>query len=534
MLVDLARLEKEYFDRKPDLEDPNQLVAFGTSGHRGTSLNGTFTEAHVLAITQAICDYRKAQGITGPLYMGKDTHALSSPAQCSALEVLAANNVETIVQKDDGVTPTPVISHAILVCNRTRQVPWADGIVITPSHNPPEDGGFKYNPPNGSPADTEVTRWIQDRANNLLRAGNREVKRIPYEKAIHAPSTRQEDLVLPYVRDLKNVVDMDAIRDAGLRLAVDPLGGAALRYWEPINAIYQLDITVVNPTIDPTFSFMPVDHDGRIRMDCSSPYAMARLVGLKDLYQVAFANDPDSDRHGIVTPSAGLMNPNHFLAVAIRYLLTNRPEWSARSAVGKTLVSSSMIDRVVERLGRHLYEVPVGFKWFVPGLLDGSVCFGGEESAGASFLRRNSTVWTTDKDGLIMDLLAAEITAQSGKDPGLHYRELTAEFGSPLYTRIDAPASPDQKRKLQKLSADSVKETELAGEPIVAKLTKAPGNHAPIGGVKVVAESGWFAARPSGTENVYKIYAESFKNHSHLNVIISEAQEIVSNALGQS
>ena len=534
MLVDLARLEKEYFDREPDLEDPNQLVAFGTSGHRGTSLNGTFTEAHVLAITQAICDYRKAQGITGPLYMGKDTHALSSPAQCSALEVLAANNVETIIQKDDGVTPTPVISHAILVCNRTRQVPWADGIVITPSHNPPEDGGFKYNPPNGGPANTEVTCWVQDRANNLLRAGNREVKRMPYEKAIKAPSTRKEDLVLPYVRDLKNAVDMDAIRDAGLRLAVDPLGGAALRYWEPINAIYQLDINVVNSTVDPTFSFMPVDHDGRIRMDCSSPYAMARLVGLKDQYQVAFANDPDSDRHGIVTPSAGLMNPNHFLAVAIQYLLTNRPEWNSHSAVGKTLVSTSMIDRVVDKLGRQLYEVPVGFKWFVPGLIDGSVCFGGEESAGASFLRRNSTVWTTDKDGPIMDLLAAEITARTGKDPGLHYRELTAEFGSPLYTRIDAPASPDQKRKLQKLSADSVKETELAGEPIVAKLTKAPGNHAPIGGVKVVAESGWFAARPSGTENVYKIYAESFKNQSHLNVIISEAQEIVSNALGQS
>ncbi len=534
MLVDLARLEKEYFDRKPDLEDANQFVAFGTSGHRGTSLNGTFTEAHVLAITQAICDYRKAQGITGPLYMGKDTHALSSPAQCSALEVLAANNVETIIQKDDGVTPTPVISHAILVCNRTRQVPWADGIVITPSHNPPEDGGFKYNPPNGGPADTEVTRWVQDRANNLLRAGNREVKRILYKKAIKTPSTREEDLVLPYVQDLKNVIDMDAIRDAGLRLAVDPLGGAALRYWEPINAIYRLDVTVVNPTIDPTFSFMPVDHDGRIRMDCSSPYAMARLVGLKDQYQVAFANDPDSDRHGIVTPSAGLMNPNHFLAVAIRYLLTNRPEWNSHSAVGKTLVSSSMIDRVVEMLGRQLHEVPVGFKWFVPGLIDGSVCFGGEESAGASFLRRNSTVWTTDKDGPIMDLLAAEITARTGKDPGLHYRELAAEFGSPLYTRIDAPASPDQKRKLQKLSADSVKETELAGEPIVAKLTKAPGNHAPIGGVKVVAESGWFAARPSGTENVYKIYAESFKNQSHLNVIISEAQEIVSNALGQS
>ena len=531
MLVDLARLEKEYFDRKPDLEDANQFVLFGTSGHRGTSLNGTFTEAHVLAITQAICDYRKAQGITGPLYMGKDTHALSSPAQCSALEVLAANNVETIIQKDDGVTPTPVISHAILVCNRTRQVPWADGIVITPSHNPPEDGGFKYNPPNGGPADTEVTRWVQDRANNLLRAGNREVKRIPYKKAIKTPSTREEDLVLPYVQDLKNVIDMDAIRDAGLRLAVDPLGGAALRYWEPINAIYRLDVTVVNPTIDPTFSFMPVDHDGRIRMDCSSPYAMARLVGLKDQYQVAFANDPDSDRHGIVTPSAGLMNPNHFLAVAIRYLLTNRPEWNSHSAVGKTLVSSSMIDRVVEMLGRQLHEVPVGFKWFVPGLIDGSVCFGGEESAGASFLRRNSTVWTTDKDGPIMDLLAAEITARTGKDPGLHYRELAAEFGSPLYTRIDAPASPDQKRKLQKLSADSVKETELAGEPIVAKLTKAPGNHAPFGGVKVVAKSGWFAARPSGTENIYKIYAESFKSESHLHAILSEAQEIVKNAL---
>ena len=388
--------------------------------------------------------------------------------------------------------------------------------------------------PNGGPADTEVTRWVQDRANNLLRAGNREVKRIPYKKAIKAPSTREEDLALPYVRDLKNVVDMDAIRDAGLRLAVDPLGGAALRYWEPINAIYRLDITVVNPTIDPTFSFMHVDHDGRIRMDCSSPYAMAGLVALKDRYQVAFANDPDSDRHGIVTPTSGLMNPNHFLAVAIQYLLTNRPEWSAKSAVGKTLVSSSMIDRVVEKLGRQLYEVPVGFKWFVPGLLDGSVCFGGEESAGASFLRRNSTVWTTDKDGPIMDLLAAEITARTGKDPGMHYRELTAQFGSPFYTRIDAPASPEQKRKLQKLSPDSVKESQLAGEPIVAKLTKAPGNHAPIGGLKVVARSGWFAARPSGTENIYKIYAESFNDESHLNVIIREAQEIVSNALGQS
>ena len=534
MLVDLARLEKEYFDRRPDLEDANQLVAFGTSGHRGTSLNGTFTESHVLAIAQAICDYRKTQGITGSLYMGKDTHALSSPAERSALEVLAANHVEVIIQENDGVTPTPVISHAILVYNGTRQVGLADGIVITPSHNPPEDGGFKYNLPNGGPADTEVTRWIQDRANDLLRAGNREVKRIPYEKAAKAPSTREANFVLPYVQDLKNVVDMNAIRDAGLRLAVDPLGGAALRYWEPINSIYRIDVTVVNPTMDPTFSFMPVDHDGRIRMDCSSPYAMARLVGLKGQYQVAFANDPDSDRHGIVTATSGLMKPNDFLAVAFHYLLTNRPEWSAKCAVGKTLVSSCMIDRVVEKLRRQLYEVPVGFKWFVSGLIDSSICFGGEESAGASFLRRNGEVWTTDKDGLIMDLLAAEITARTGKDPALHYRELTAEFGSPLYTRIDAPASPDQKRKLQKLSADSVKETELAGEPIVAKLTKAPGNHAPIGGVKVVAKSGWFAARPSGTENVYKIYAESFENQSHLNVIIREAQEFVSNALGPS
>ncbi len=465
--------------------------------------------------------------------MGKDTHALSAPAQRTAVEVLAANNVETIVQENDGVTPTPVISRAILEYNRTRQGAHADGIVITPSHNPPEDGGFKYNPPSGGPADTEVTRWVQDRANSLLRAGNREVKRIPYEKAIKVSCTRREDFVLPYVRDLKNVVDMDAICGAGLKLGVDPLGGAARPYWEPINSIYGLDITVVNPTIDPTFSFMCVDHDGRIRMDCSSPYAMARLVGLKDRYQVAFANDPDSDRHGIVTPTAGLMNPNHFLAVAIHYLLTNRPEWSTHSAVGKTLVSSSMIDRVAGKLGRQLREVPVGFKWFVPGLIDGSICFGGEESAGASFLRRDGTVWTTDKDGLIMDLLAAEITARTGKDPGLHYRALTAEFGSPLYTRIDAPATPEQKQKLQKLSADSVKESELGGEPIVTKLTKAPANDAPIGGLKVVAAHGWFAARPSGTENIYKIYAESFKGESHLNAIINEAQDLVSNALNQ-
>jgi phosphoglucomutase len=531
MLIDVARLEKEYFERHPDLHDPNQLVSFGTSGHRGSPLDGTFTEAHILAITQAICDYRREQGTDGPLYMGKDTHALSGPAQRTALEVLAANNVQTIIQENDGVTPTPVISRAILVYNTGRKQHLADGIVVTPSHNPPEDGGFKYNPTNGGPADTDVTGWVQDRANELLRAGNVGVKRVPFAKAIQAASTHQEDFVLPYVRDLKNVVDMDAIRDARLKLGVDPLGGAARPYWEPINSIYGLDIVVVNPVIDPTFSFMTVDHDGKIRMDCSSPYAMARLVGLKDQYQVAFANDPDADRHGIVTPVAGLMNPNHYLAVAIRYLLTHRPQWRHDVAVGKTLVSSSMIDRVVKKLGRELREVPVGFKWFVPGLFDGSYCFGGEESAGASFLRRGGTVWTTDKDGPIMDLLAAEITARTGKDPGEYYLELTAEFGTPYYTRIDAPATPEQKSKLQKLSPDAVKESDLAGEPITAKLTKAPGNDAPIGGLKVVATSGWFAARPSGTENIYKIYAESFKSQSHLNAIVSEAQEMVNNAL---
>jgi len=532
MLIDVARLEKEYFERRPDLGDPNQLVSFGTSGHRGSPLHGTFTEAHILAITQAICDYRREQGTDGPLYTGKDTHALSGPAQRTALEVLAANNVVTIIQENDGVTPTPVISRAILVYNRDRKEHLADGIVVTPSHNPPEDGGFKYNPTNGGPADTDVTRWVEDRANELLRAGNVKVKRVSFVKAIQAASTHQEDFVLPYVRDLKNVVDMDAIRGAGLKLGVDPLGGAARHYWEPINSIYRLDIVVVNPTIDPTFSFMTVDHDGKIRMDCSSPYAMASLVRLKDQYQVAFANDPDSDRHGIVTPVAGLMNPNHYLAVAIRYLLTHRPQWRQDAVVGKTVVSSSMIDRVVKKLGRELREVPVGFKWFVPGLIDGSCCFGGEESAGASFLRRDGTVWTTDKDGPIMDLLAAEITAHTGKNPGEHYQELTAEFGIPYYTRIDAPATPEQKAKLQKLSPDAVKESDLAGEPISAKLTRAPGDNAPIGGLKVVAQSGWFAARPSGTENIYKIYAESFKSQTHLNAIVSEAQEMVNNALG--
>ena len=534
LLVDVARLEKDYFERHPDLHDRNQLVSFGTSGHRGSPLHGTFTEAHILAITQAICDYRREQGTDGPLYMGKDTHAISDPAQRTALEVLAANNVETIIQQADGVTPTPVISRAILVYNRGRKEHLADGIVVTPSHNPPEDGGFKYNPPNGGPADTSATRWVEDRANELLRAGNVGVKRVPFEKAIKAATTHEEDFVLPYVRDLKNVVDMGAIRGAHLKLGVDPLGGASRPYWEPINSVYGLDIVVVNPTIDPTFSFMTVDHDGKIRMDCSSPYAMAGLVRLKDQYQVAFANDPDADRHGIVTPVAGLMNPNHYLAVAIRYLLTHRPQWRREVAVGKTLVSSSMIDRVVKKLGRELREVPVGFKWFVSGLVDGSFCFGGEESAGASFLRLDGTVWTTDKDGPIMDLLAAEITARTGKNPGEHYRELTAEFGNPYYTRIDAPATPEQKAKLQKLSPDAVKGSDLAGEPITAKLTKAPGNDAPIGGLKVVAANGWFAARPSGTENIYKIYAESFKSETHLAAIVSEAQQMVNNALGSS
>src|SRR4030095_11500367 len=439
LLVDPTQLEHEYYERRPDLGNPNQLVSFGTSGHRGCSVEGLFTESHFLAITQAICDYRRIQGYDGPLYMGKDTHAVSGPAQRTALEVLAANNVETIIQNDDGFTPTPVISRAILVYNRNRKEHLADGIVITPSHNPPADGGFKYNPPNGGPADTEVTRWVERRANELLRDGTG-IKRVPFAAAIKAATTHQEDFVLPYVEDLRNVIDMDPIRGAGLKLGVDPLGGAAARYWEPINSIYHLDIAVANPTIDPTFSFMTVDHDGQIRMDPSSPYAMARLVDLKNQYDVAFANDPDSDRHGIVTPSSGLMNPNHYLAVAIRYLLTHRPDWPAHVAVGKTLVSSSMIDRVVHQLGRSLWEVPVGFKWFVTGLVYGSLCFGGEESAGASCLRKDGTVWTTDKDGPIMDLLAAEITARTGKDPGEHYRELTTGLGQASYTRTAEPA----------------------------------------------------------------------------------------------
>ncbi|MBV9770914.1 MAG: alpha-D-glucose phosphate-specific phosphoglucomutase [Bryobacterales bacterium] len=531
MLIDVARLEREYYERRVDSGDPEQLVKFGTSGHRGTPLRGSFNEAHILAITQAICDYRSSHGTDGPLYMGKDTHALSAAAQRTALEVLAANGLETIIQQNDAVTPTPVISRAILVYNRGRKDHFADGIVITPSHNPPQDGGFKYNPANGGPADTRTTKWIEDRANELLRNKLARVKRIPFASALRATTTYQQDFVLPYVEDLRNVVDVGAIRAAGLKLGVDPLGGAARPYWEPINSIYKLDVHVVNPVIDPTFSFMTVDHDGQIRMDCSSPYAMARLVGLKDQYQVAFANDPDSDRHGIVTPSAGLMNPNHYLAVAIQYLLTNRPMWRADAAVGKTVVSSSIIDNVARKLRRRLIEVPVGFKWFVEGLLDGSCGFGGEESAGASFLRFDGTVWTTDKDGPIMDLLAAEITARTGKDPGEHYRQLTGEFGTPHYTRIDAPATEEQKAKLQKLSPDSVKESRLAGEVITTKLTSAPGNNALIGGLKVVTASGWFAARPSGTEDIYKIYAESFQGEAHLNSIIIEAQEIVDRAL---
>jgi phosphoglucomutase len=531
MLVDVSRLQRDYFERSPNVEDPNQLVSFGTSGHRGSSLRASFNEAHILSITQAICDYRRSQATSGPVYMGKDTHALSGPAQCTALEVLAANEVETVIQQEGGVTPTPVISRSILVYNRTQKQNLADGIVVTPSHNPPEDGGIKYNPPHGGPADTSATRWIEARANELLRSGNASVKRVTLENALKAATTHEEDFVIPYVNDLHSVVDIEAIRAAGLSLAVDPLGGAGCPYWDPINSKYKLDIAIVNPVIDATFSFMTVDHDGKIRMDPSSPYAMARLVNLKNRYRVAFANDCDADRHGIVTNTSGLMNPNHYLSVAIQYLLTHRTKWPAGAAVGKTLVSSQMIDRVVQKLGRRLLETPVGFKWFVPGLFDGSVCFGGEESAGASFLRRDGTVWSTDKDGLIMNLLAAEITASTGKDPGEHFSDLVAEFGMPYYTRIDRPASPEEKGKLGALSPDSVGASTLAGEPIIAKLTRAPGNNELIGGLKVVSQSGWFAARPSGTENIYKIYGESFRSQAHLDAIVSEAEEIVKDAL---
>ena len=522
LLVDLQLLRRRYFE-KPDPADPQQRVSFGTSGHRGSSLRGSFNEAHILAVTQAVCEYRKGQGTTGPLYLGADTHGLSEPAQRTALEVLAANDVEVQHAPEGQWTPTPVISHAILVHNRGRTAGLADGIVITPSHNPPEDGGIKYNPPSGGPADTSATGWIERRANELLTA---QVRRAG---ASRAATLHEHDFVGPYVEDLRNVVDLETVRAAGPRLAVDPLGGSNVAYWKPIVEEYGLDLTVVNDRVDPTFSFMPLDHDGKIRMDCSSPYAMANLIALKDRYDLAFGNDTDSDRHGIVTPGQGLLNPNHYLAAAIAYLFRNRPGWSPRAAVGKTLVSSSLIDRVARELGRELREVPVGFKWFVDGLLDGSLGFGGEESAGASFLRRDGTVWTTDKDGIVMDLLAAEMLARTGKDPGEQARAIMQRLGTPYYTRIDAPATPQQKSILKKLSPESVRAETLAGQPIRAKLTRAPGNGAEIGGLKVVADDGWFAARPSGTEDVFKIYAESFRDH--LQAIVTEARQIVADAL---
>ncbi len=531
ILIDLERLEKEYYERRPDAGDPAQRVSFGTSGHRGSSLAGTFNEAHILATTQAICDYRGSQGIGGPLYMGKDTHALSGPAERTALEVLAANGVETMIQRDSGFTPTPVVSHAILSYNRGRSVGLADGIVVTPSHNPPEDGGFKYNPPNGGPADTRATRWIEDRANELLKGGNRAVRRTGHEAALKATTTHLIDFVMPYVKDLAGIIDMDCIRASGVRMGVDPLGGSSVHYWEPVKAFHGLDIAVVNDVVDPTFGFMTVDHDGKIRMDCSSPYAMAGLVALKDRFQVAFANDTDADRHGIVTRSVGLMNPNHYLAVAIHYLLTHRPGWPKDAVVGKTLVSSSLIDRVVSDLGRRLSEVPVGFKWFVDGLFDGSCCFGGEESAGASFLKRDGTVWTTDKDGIIMDLLAAEMTARMGKDPGELYGELADRLGRPLYVRVDAPATAAERAAVSSLKPEAIEDEELAGDPITSKMTKAPGNNAAIGGVKVTTARGWFAVRPSGTEDIIKMYAESFVDEAHLDSILAGARRTVRNAL---
>jgi len=529
-LIDVPALLRAY-RAAPDASDPAQRVAFGTSGHRGSALDRSFNEAHILAIVQAVCEYRSRNGISGPLFLGMDTHALSGPAQDTALEVLAANGVCTRIQRDRGYTPTPVISRAILVHNRERGAARADGLVITPSHNPPGDGGIKYNPPNGGPADTDVTGWIEQRANALLAQGAREVRRLPHAQALAAASTREEDFAAPYIADLGSVIDMEAIRAAKLKIGVDPLGGAAVAYWKPIAAHYGFDIEVVNPRVDPAFGFMTLDHDGKIRMDCSSPYAMASLVGLRQRFDIAWANDADVDRHGIVTPTAGLMNPNHYLAVAIHYLLTHRPQWPATAAVGKTLVSSALIDRVVAGLKRRLVEVPVGFKWFSAGLLDGGLCFGGEESAGASFLRRDGSVWTTDKDGIILGLLAAEITATTGKDPGRYYLDLAAQYGSPHYLRVDAPASPEQKAAFKRLSAGSVQVTELAGDTITAKLTRAPGNDAPIGGLKVSTAAGWFAARPSGTEDIYKLYAESFTSAAHLAEIVRQAQDIVNHAL---
>jgi len=527
MLIDPARLEREYFANRPDPGNPAQAVTFGTSGHRGTTANATFTETHILAITQAICDYRRANSIDGPLFLGKDTHALSYAAHRSAVEVLAANGVQTFIQGNDGATPTPVVSHAILTYNRGRRTGLADGVLITPSHNPPADGGFKYNPPDGGPADTDVTNWIQDRANSLLASGTTGVRRSPFEAAIRTHTIEEHDYITGYVSDLDTVIDFESIRAAQGRIRIDPLGGASAAYWAPIAERYGLNVTVVNPAIDPTFSFMTVDHDGKIRMDCSSPYAMAGLVRLKDQFDIAWGNDPDADRHGIVTPSAGLMNPNHYLAVAIEYLLENRPLWNRNSTIGKTIVSSSVIDRVVNQLGRKLWEVPVGFKWFAPALYDGRCCFGGEESAGASFLRRDGNVWTTDKDGLILGLLAAEITARTGRDPGERYASIADRLGAAWYTRVDAPATSEQKAAFQRITPASLGATALAGDPIVSTLTHAPGNNASIGGLKVTTDSGWFAARPSGTENILKLYAESFRGADHLAAIIADAQSLI-------
>jgi phosphoglucomutase len=531
ILVDVPKLLAAYYSGQPDPSVPAQRVVFGTSGHRGSSFDNSFNEAHILAITQAICLYRKQQGIDGPLYIGVDSHALSEPAFKSALEVLAANSVEVMIDAKDGLTPTPVISHAILSYNRGRKSGLADGIVITPSHNPPRFGGFKYDPPHGGPADTQVTKWIEGRANALIAEGLTGVARVPFEQALKAPTTHRHEYLNFYVSDLDTVVDMQAIKQSQVHIGVDPLGGASVTYWDAIGERYGLNLEVVNHTVDPTFRFMTVDWDGQIRMDPSSMYAMARMVDLKDRFDVAFASDTDADRHGIVSHSQGLLNPNHYLTVAISYLFANRPQWSRSVAVGKTVVSSAMIDRVTSRLERRLIEVPVGFKWFVDGLIDGTVGFCGEESSGATFLRRDGSVWTTDKDGLVPNLLAAEITARTGHDPGEHYKRLTKEFGDPLYERIDAAATPEQKAKLEKLSPEAVTASKLAGEPIKAKQTNAPGNRASIGGLKVIAANGWFAARPSGTESIYKIYAESFKDRAHLEAILREAEVIVNNAL---
>ena len=531
ILVSVPKLVTAYYTELPDPEAPEQRVVFGTSGHRGSSLTKTFNERHILAITQAICLYRKMQKIDGPLFLGIDTHALSVPAFSSSLEMLAANKIDVMIAERDEYTPTPVVSHAILTYNRGRTAGFADGIVITPSHNPPDNGGFKYNPPNGGPAEPQVTKWIEAKANELIKAGLAGVKRVPFEKALRADTTHRHDYLNAYVNDLGNVIDMEAIRDSKISLGVDPLGGAGVHYWEPIAERYSLNLTVVNDAIDPTFRFMTVDWDGKIRMDPSSPYAMQRLIGLKDRFDIAFASDTDADRHGIVTKSTGLLPPNHYLSVAVYYLFQHRLKWPREAAVGKTVVSSGMIDRVTAKLGRKLYEVPVGFKWFVDGLLDGSLGFGGEESAGASFLRLDGTVWTTDKDGIVPALLAGEITARMGRDPGEIYQELTREFGEPVYDRVEAPATPEQKEALKRLSPDQVKTVDLAGEKIEAILSHAPGNNESIGGLKIIAKSGWFAARPSGTESIYKIYAESFQGTDHLRRILAEAQTIVNTVL---